>query len=291
MVQVEDLKLKKYLYRYAMVTLGCVLLAIAINGFFLPFNLLSGGLSGYCILLLYLLGLPISVTNLLLNVPLFIIAYKLMSRDYFISGIFGTMMVSVCIQYFSFLSTMSLVRDSILACLAGGVLFGIGCALIFKVDGNTGGVDIIAAIIQKHYRISIGTTEFIGNLVLLALGGFYYGLEPTLYTLLTFFISFKITNIFMDGFDYKKSFIIISSEYQAIGQAILTSVDRGVTYLQAEGGFTHEQRPAVFVVAKLTQMAKIKTIVTDIDPHAFMIIQDASDVLGRGFTLKAQKLG
>jgi uncharacterized membrane-anchored protein YitT (DUF2179 family) len=291
MVQVEDLKLKKYLYRYAMVTLGCVLLAIAINGFFLPFNLLSGGLSGYCILLLYLLGLPISVTNLLLNVPLFIIAYKLMSRDYFISGIFGTMMVSVCIQYFSFLSTMSLVRDSILACLAGGVLFGIGCALIFKVDGNTGGVDIIAAIIQKHYSISIGTTEFIGNLVLLTLGGFYYGLEPTLYTLLTFFISFKITNIFMDGFDYKKSFIIISSEYQAIGQAILTSVDRGVTYLQAEGGFTHEQRPAVFVVAKLTQMAKIKTIVTDIDPHAFMIIQDASDVLGRGFTLKAQKLG
>lgn len=283
--------MKKYLYRYAMVTLGCVLLAIAINGFFLPFNLLSGGLSGYCILLLYLLGLPISVTNLLLNVPLFIIAYKLMSRDYFISGIFGTMMVSVCIQYFSFLSTMSLVRDSILACLAGGVLFGIGCALIFKVDGNTGGVDIIAAIIQKHYSISIGTTEFIGNLVLLALGGFYYGLEPTLYTLLTFFISFKITNIFMDGFDYKKSFIIISSEYQAIGQAILTSVDRGVTYLQAEGGFTHEQRPAVFVVAKLTQMAKIKTIVTDIDPHAFMIIQDASDVLGRGFTLKAQKLG
>jgi uncharacterized membrane-anchored protein YitT (DUF2179 family) len=268
-----------------------VLLAIAINGVFLPFNLLSGGLSGYCILLLYLLGLPISVTNLLLNVPLFIIAYKLMSRDYFISGIFGTMMVSVCIQYFSFLSTMSLVRDSILACLAGGVLFGIGCALIFKVDGNTGGVDIIAAIIQKHYSISIGTTEFIGNLVLLALGGFYYGLEPTLYTLLTFFISFKITNIFMDGFDYKKSFIIISSEYQAIGQAILTSVDRGVTYLQAEGGFTHEQRPAVFVVAKLTQMAKIKTIVTDIDPHAFMIIQDASDVLGRGFTLKAQKLG
>jgi len=290
MVQMEDLKLKKYLYRYAMVTLGCVLLAIAINGFFLPFNLLSGGLSGYCILLLYLLELPISVTNLLLNVPLFIIAYKLMSRDYFISGIFGTMMVSVCIQYFSFLSTMSLVRDSILACLAGGVLFGIGCALIFKVDGNTGGVDIIAAIIQKHYSISIGTTEFIGNLVLLALGGLYYGLEPTLYTLLTFFISFKITNIFMDGFDYKKSFIIISSEYQAIGQAILTSVDRGVTYLQAEGGFTHEQRPAVFVVAKLTQMAKIKTIVTDIDPHAFMIIQDASDVLGRGFTLKAQKL-
>lgn len=282
--------MKKYLYRYAMVTLGCVLLAIAINGFFLPFNLLSGGLSGYCILLLYLLELPISVTNLLLNVPLFIIAYKLMSRDYFISGIFGTMMVSVCIQYFSFLSTMSLVRDSILACLAGGVLFGIGCALIFKVDGNTGGVDIIAAIIQKHYSISIGTTEFIGNLVLLALGGLYYGLEPTLYTLLTFFISFKITNIFMDGFDYKKSFIIISSEYQAIGQAILTSVDRGVTYLQAEGGFTHEQRPAVFVVAKLTQMAKIKTIVTDIDPHAFMIIQDASDVLGRGFTLKAQKL-
>ena len=282
--------MKKYLYRYAMVTLGCVLLAIAINGFFLPFNLLSGGLSGYCILLLYLLELPISVTNLLLNVPLFIIAYKLMSRDYFISGIFGTMMVSVCIQYFSFLSTMSLVRDSILACLAGGVLFGIGCALIFKVDGNTGGVDIIAAIIQKHYSISIDTTEFIGNLVLLALGGLYYGLEPTLYTLLTFFISFKITNIFMDGFDYKKSFIIISSEYQAIGQAILTSVDRGVTYLQAEGGFTHEQRPAVFVVAKLTQMAKIKTIVTDIDPHAFMIIQDASDVLGRGFTLKAQKL-
>jgi len=278
--------MKRYLYRYFMVTLGCLLLAVAVNAFFIPFNLLSGGLSGYCVLLYYIFGLPISVTNMVLNIPLFIVAYKMMSRDYFICGIYGTVMFSLCLQSLEFLVNMYVVRDFILACIAGGVIGGIGGAMIYKVGGNTGGIDIIAAIVQKHYSIGMGTTEFLGNVVLMAVGCVYFGIEPTLYTLLAFFVTFKTTNVFMDGFDHKKSFIIISSNYKEIGEAILTYVERGVTYLDAEGGYTHERRPAVFVVAKLTQMAKIKNIVNSIDPHAFMIIQDASDVLGRGFTLK-----
>lgn len=276
--------MKNYLYRYFMVTLGCLLLAVATDAFLIPFNLLSGGLSGYCVILYYLAGWPVSVTNILFNIPLFIAAYKLMSRDYFICGIFGTCVCSVFLQALSFLTAQYLVRDMILACMAGGILGGIGDAFIYRVGGNTGGIDIIGAIIQKHYTISIGTTAFLANVLMLAIGCYFFGIESTLYTLLSFFAGFKATNAFMEGFDYKKSLLIISPHYLGIGEEIIQFVGRGVTYLQAEGGYAHQKYPAVLVVAKLTQVAKIKSIVRHKDPYAFMIIQDARDVQGRGFT-------
>lgn len=148
------------------------------------------------------------------------------------------------------------------------------------------GTDIIGAIVNKHYSISIGTTGFLFNIILMFIGVFYFGLEAVLYTLLAFFVMFKTCNAFTDGFDYKKNIIIISEHYEEIGHGIIEVVGRGVTYLYAEGAYTHQQRKVLLVVAKLTQVAKIKQIVRDIDPGCFMIIQDANDVLGKGFTSK-----
>ena len=122
--------------------------------------------------------------------------------------------------------------------------------------------------------------------ILMFIGVFYFGLEAVLYTLLAFFVMFKTCNAFTDGFDYKKNIIIISEHYEEIGNGIIEVIGRGVTYLYAEGAYTHQQRKVLLVVAKLTQVAKIKQIVRDIDPGCFMIIQDANDVFGKGFTSK-----
>ena len=173
-----------------------------------------------------------------------------------------------------------------LACIAGGVIYGIGAAMMYRVGGSSGGTDIIGAIINKHYSISIGTTGFMFNIILMFIGVFYFGLEAVLYTLLAFFVMFKTCNAFTDGFDYKKNIIIISEHYEEIGNGIIEVIGRGVTYLYAEGAYTHQQRKVLLVVAKLTQVAKIKQIVRDIDPGCFMIIQDANDVFGKGFTSK-----
>lgn len=270
--------------RYLTITLGACLSAIALNAFFLPHHLLSGGVTGLAMIFYYLFGWEVSTTNVLLNIPLFFLAYKLMSRNYFISGIYGTVILSVFLRLFAPLNTLTLVHDPMLSCIAGGALNGIGLGTLYRVGGSTGGTDIIGAIVQKFYAISISATGFIINIVLLCAGAFLFGLEPALYTMTAYFVVFKVSNAFTAGFDFKKSLIIISEHNEEIAEAIIRIVGRGVTYIEGEGAYTHQHRKMLFCVVKLTQVAKIRRLVKELDPFAFLIVQDANDVFGRGFT-------
>ena len=278
---------KKTLYQYFMVTLACVIMGVALNVFYMPNKMLSGGIGGVAVLAYYIGNLPMGATSLICNVPLFFLAYKYMDRQYTIGALYGIVVFSISLDAFHFLSSYQVVHDKLLACIAGGVLYGIGAACMYRVGGSSGGTDIIGAIIQKHYSISISTTGFIFNLGLLFVSVFFFGIEPVLYTLLTFFVMTKTCNTFTIGFDYKKNIIIISNKHHEIAEGIIKVVGRGVTYLHGEGAFTHQEREVLFVVAKLTQLAKIRSICKEIDPDAFMIIHDVNDVFGRGFTLKA----
>lgn len=273
-------------YRYFMVTLGCVIMGVALNVFYMPNKLLSGGIGGVAVLGYYLAGLPMGATSLLCNVPLFFLAYKFMDKAYTVSALYGIVAFSVSLDFFHFLSGYTVMHDTLLACIAGGVLYGIGAACMYRVGGSSGGTDIIGAIIQKHYSISISTTGFMFNLLLLAVSVFFFGIEPVLYTLLAFFVMTKTCNAFTIGFDFKKNIIIISNKNHEIAEEIIKVVGRGVTYLHGEGAFTHQEREVLFVIVKLTQLAKIRSICRAIDPDAFMIIHDVNDVFGRGFTIK-----
>lgn len=279
--------LNSIFYRYLMVTIGCVIIGIAFNTFYLTNNLLSGGISGVAVIAYYLFGLPVGIVSIILNIPLFILAYKFMDKEYIVGALYGMLAFSFCVDFFHFLSETVIVHDKLLSCIAGGALYGIGAALMYRVGGSGGGMDIVGAIIQKYYSISINNCNFIFNILLLFVGSFLFGIEPVLYTLLTMFVMNKTCNAFVIGFDFKKNIIIISDNPEPIAEAIIKVVGRGVTYLHGEGAFTHRQRDILFVVAKLTQTAKIRSIVRDIDPNAFMIIHDVNDVFGRGFTLKA----
>jgi len=272
------------LRRYLTITLGACISGIALNAFFLPHHLLSGGITGVGMILYYLFGWQISVTNFLFNIPLFFLAYRLMSRHYFISGIYGTAIFSVFLHFFAPLHEMMLVQNALLSCIAGGALNGVGLGILYRVGGSTGGTDIIGAIVQKFYSISISATGFLINVVLLGAGALLFGLEPALYTMTAYFVVFKVSNAFTAGFDFKKSVLIVSEHNEEIGEAIIQLVGRGVTYVDGEGAYTHQKRKLIFCVVKLTQLAKIKEIVKEVDPFAFMIVQDANDVFGRGFT-------
>ena len=278
--------LKKKIYHYAMVTLACAIMGIAMNTFYMPNKMLSGGIGGVAVLAYYVAGLPMGATSLICNVPLFFLAYKYMDREYTISALYGIIAFSVSLDFFHFLSNYTVVHEKLLACIAGGVLYGIGAACMYRVGGSSGGTDIIGAIIQKNYSISISTTGFAFNICLLLASVSLFGIEPVLYTLLTFFVMTKTCNAFTTGFDYKKKVIIISEHHEKIAEAIIKIVGRGVTYISGEGCFTHRHRELVFVVIKLTQLAKVRSIVREIDPSAFMIISDVNDVFGRGFTFK-----
>ncbi len=278
---------KPILYQYFMVTLACAIMGVALNVFYMPNKMLSGGIGGVSVLAYYLAGLPMGATSLLCNVPLFFLAYKFMDRQYTIGTLYGIVIFSVSLDFFHFLSAYTVVHDKLLACIGGGVLYCIGAACMYRVGGSSGGTDIIGAIVQKHYSISISTTGFLFNLLLLGISVPFFGIEPVLYTLLTFFIMAKTCNAFITGFDYKKNVIIISNRHREIADGIIKVVGRAVTDLHGEGAFTHQHREVLFVVAKLTQLAKIRSICKEVDPDAFMVIHDVNDVFGRGFTLKA----
>ena len=208
-----------------------------------------------------------------------------MDKEYFFGSLATMTFLSFAIDGLHFLTAYTPdVPEKMLSCITGGVMYGLGMGLVYRVGGGTGGMDIIGGIINKYYSISQATTNFIFNIFLMICGTFFFGIESVLYTMLTFFIVFKVTNSITVGFDYKKNIIIISEHYEEIAEGIIKIVGRGVTYLYGEGAYTHQQRKVLFVVAKLTQVARIRQIVRKKDPGAFMIITEASDVFGRGFT-------
>jgi len=280
---------KKQIWRYSMVACGSLISGIAINTFLIPHHLFSGGVSGVAMILYFLFDWPIGVQIIVLNIPIFYAAYRLLDRDYVICGIFGMLIFSVATDATRFLSTINLVDDTLLAAIYGGVITGIGSGLIFRVSGSAGGTDTIATIIKKYYSLNVGLVGFSINVFLMLVAAVLFGVKPAMYTLLSFFVGSRVTDTVIEGINRKKTILIISEMNIEIAEAILEEVGRGATFLEGTGAYTGQDKKVLFVVVTLTQIAKIKFIVEKVDPHAFMIVQDAAEVLGHGFSGKKRR--
>ena len=277
---------KKHIWRYSMVAAGSLIAGMAINLFLIPHQLFSGGVSGVAMILYFLFGWPIGVQIIVLNIPIFYAAYRLLDRDYVLCGIFGMLVFSAAADATRFLSTIHLVDDTLLAAIYGGVISGIGSGLIFRAGGSSGGTDTIAIIIKKYYSLNVGLVGFSINVFLMLVAAALFGVKPAMYTLLSFFVGSRVTDAVIEGLNRKKTVMIISDRNDEIAEAIMDEVGRGATFLEGTGAFTGQDKKVLFVVVTLTQIAKIKFIVEKTDPHAFMIVQDAAEVLGHGFSVK-----
>lgn len=276
--------MKKQCIRYFMTALGCLLMALAINAFFVQHHFLSGGISGVAIILYYLTGWPPGITSLVFNIPLFWIAWKYMSRQFFINSVIGTVLFSLALDGTAFVQAYVTIPDKLLCSIAGGALGGLGSALVYRSEASTGGVDILGFLTRKYYHISVSTTNFLFDTCVMAAAVVFLGLTPVLYSMVLFFITLKATNLFMVGFDYKKQVLIISTHAEEISRRIMDEVNRGVTLLDGQGCYTRRPQKVILVVVKLTQLAHLETIIKEVDPVAFVTIQDANNVFGRGFT-------
>ena len=167
-----------------------------------------------------------------------------------------------------------------------GVLVGIGCGIVFRANSNGGGFDVLGAVIKKYYSLDLGTVVFGFNLIIILVGIVLFNVSIGLYTLINMYIVGEITNKVVAGFNRKKLVIIISPFSEIIGWTIIQHIGRGVTFLNGEGAYSHKNQKVIFAVVNLTQVSKVKLIVNAIDPTAFMIITDTSEVAGRGFTIK-----
>ncbi len=270
--------------KYLGIFAGCLVAASSINLFVVPSNLLTGGVTGIAIIFYFLAGLPIGVQTLAYNVPLLIASYKLLGKKYTIDVVIGTLMFSFALDATKFLSVYTPTQDLMLAAIYGGICNGVGYGIVFRMNGSTGGFDILGAIFKKYYSMEIGSVIFAFNCVIVGIAGGLFSINSAMFTLICMYITSQMTNKVIDGLNQRKAILIVSDRAKDIADGIIADIGRGVTFLNGEGAYTGDPKKIVMVVVSMTQIAKIKIVVNAVDRNAFMLILAASEVMGRGFT-------
>ena len=270
--------------KYVGILVGCLVAASSINLFVVPSNLLTGGVTGIAIIFYFLAGLPIGLQTLIYNVPLLVASYKLLGKKYTLDVVIGTVMFSFALDLTKFLNGMLPVDDLMLASIYGGIFNGIGYGIVFRMNGSTGGFDILGAIFKKYYSMEIGSVIFGFNCLIVAIAGGLFSVQGAMFTLICMYVTSQMTNKIIDGFNQRKAILIVSNRATDIADGIIADIGRGVTFLNGEGAYTGDPKKIVMVVVSMTQIAKIKIIVNTVDRNAFMLILSASEVMGRGFT-------
>ncbi len=266
---------------------GCFIYAAGIDGFLIPHNLLSGGVTGVAIMLFYIINIPPGTINLVLNFPVLFAAYRWLGRWAVAIAIFGTFCTSIFIDKLSFLSSMNLTHEPLIGSIVGGILCGVGSGIIYRGGGTSGGIDPIAQIVRKYWGLQMGSVILMINCVILLVASFMFGVDAAAITLVSIYIAAYLTNKVVIGWNQRKAAYIISYKSEEIAHLILRDLGRGATLLNGVGAYTKESKQVIFAVIGLTQIAKLKNVVQKVDPKAFLLITDASEVIGQGFTFTA----
>ena len=263
-----------------LLTAGSLLCAAAINGILMPNRFLAGGVSGLSLLIHYLLPfVPVGFANFLLNIPLFGVGWVFVGRRFFWYSLAGMSIFSaVLLLPFPTLP----IRDPLLSALSAGVLSGIGNGVILKSLGSAGGLDILSVILFKRFSIRIGTTVMGFNVLLLLACLFRFSLEIVLYTLIYFFVTTQLVNVVVTGLNQRKAVMVVSPQWQAIAHEIMETMQRGVTIVNGEGGYTGQPLRIIYSVVTFQELSRFKEMVQSHDPQAFMVVTETLEVMGKG---------
>ena len=265
--------------------LGSAIFAFGFAIFLAPGDLNAGGISGLAMIVVEVLGIgTVGSLSILLNLPLFILGGMKIGKRFFFGSMIGMVLSSVLIDLFALYSIP--MPEPLLAVLYGGVICGIGLGMVFVSGTSTGGSDILIRLLKLKYRnVPIGQISMIFDGLIVVLTGLVFrDISKALYSGITVYLSGKVVDAMVYNFDYSKVALIISSEYEAIAQAIGRDLDRGATFLIAEGSYSHAPTKVVLAAVKKQQLAELKELVVHIDPNAFIILQEAHQVLGDGFS-------
>jgi len=277
--------LRQILLDYALLTIGAALLAINIDLFLVPNKIVSGGATGIATILHIQLGLPTGIVVLIINIPLFILGIRYAGgRRFAIRTVYATVLMSVLTDAFvPWIASIPPITQPLLFTLYGGLLDGIGMGLVFRGQGTTGGTDVVAQLLNRLRGVPLGQTILVVNSAILILAVIEFGLEPAMYALILTFVAARVVDVVQGEADYSRTAIIISSQAFAIKSAILTEMERGVTVLNARGGYTDHGLDVLYCVVARNEISIMKRLIQAIDPRAFVVFADASEVLGEGF--------
>ena len=273
---------------YLLIIIGTALMAFAIASVLEPASLVTGGFSGIAIIVkqytghLIPGGVPLSVTNLVLNIPVFLIAIRLKGLRYLIHTLFATVMLSF---WLSVLPVVPLAgNDLLLASLYGGILMGAGIGLVFVTGATTGGTDLIAALVQhflRHYSIS--NILWVIDTAVVLVGVYLYGIQITLYAIIAIYLTSKISDGIIDGLKFSKAAFIITEKPEALAALVMEELGRGVTGISATGMYSGDSKNMLLCVVSKKEIVRLKELAKSCDPNAFVIVTDVREVLGEGF--------
>jgi uncharacterized membrane-anchored protein YitT (DUF2179 family) len=269
-------------WKWASIVLGSLVYSVGLNAFLVANHLAEGGFVGISVLLLYKFKLPLGVTFLLLNIPLLIPAWRLFGHDFILRTTVGVLAVSLFSALTARLQLPT--SDHLLGALYAGVVTGLGLGLIFRAGATTGGADIIARFVRHWYGLSMGKTLFSIDVVVIGIGAWVVGRETAMYSLVALFVSSRVIDFVIEGVKAGKAVHIISDKYEDIVRVIHEILNRGTTLLDASGGYTGEAKRVIYCVVSREEVGRIQQIVHDIDPRAFVVVNDVHEVLGEGFT-------
>ena len=272
-------KILTILWNLLLIFAGSVLCAIAIKGILVPKEFLAGGVTGLALLGHYVFpSLPIGFIYFLLNIPLFVIGWMFVGRRFFWYSLAGMIIFSAVIFW---PSPVFSVEDMILNALAAGVITGLGSGIILRSLGSAGGLDILSIILFKRFSVRPGTTVMTFHAILLFIALFRLPMERVLYTLIYFFINAYFVNLVVIGLSQRKAIMIISSRWKDISRQIMEQLQRGVTFVQGEGGYSGQQLHILYSVITLTELSRFKVLVRKIDPNAFVVVTETLEVMGK----------
>jgi uncharacterized membrane-anchored protein YitT (DUF2179 family) len=273
------------------ISLGTAIYAFGLHYFVISNELMEGGVTGFALLIYYAAHIPISITTLALNIPLFIIGWSTLGRKSMLYTLWGTVSLSFLLWVMELLIHLGWIipftthHDYLLAALYAGITLGTGLGIVFRFGATTGGADIIAQLGNRWRGWSVGQVFLIFDAAVILVSLFYISQEKVLYTLVSIFISTKMIDYIIQGAYAAKAFTIITEKPSLISDAITQELQRGVTLFPARGAFSQETKEVVYCVVSRSEVRKLELLVQGIDPLAFIIISDVNDVLGEGFRI------
>ena len=300
-------KLKRNIVQHLGIVGGSVLFAIAYSWFLVPYKIAPGGIGGLGQILFHFLNIPIGVSMIMFNIPLFIISFLIMGKRFGLRSLFGMFSTAILSDVFSFTSLhkMGFIKDLTpytftaygkefyaimgpediyLSAIAGSVLLGLGLGIIFRSKGSTGGTDIPVALLKQRTGMSINMGYWIvETFIILTIGIVFKDMKLIIWGYINLFITAKLTGLASEGLPYVKGVYIISEKTNDIKEKIYDKINRGVTYIKAEGGYSGKPMNMLFCAMNRRQVAMLRDIVKDIDPSAFVLLTDVYDVMGYGF--------
>ena len=277
------LLIKKYIFEIFLMMLGTLIMSIATSLFLLPNQLSTGGFSGIATITYYLFNWQMGTVILLLNIPLFIMAFIRIGKEFVIKSILGTTFLSIFIDFFDKFNPIT--TDRFLACIYGGILIGVGTSLILKATGSTGGSDLVTYII-KSFKPSLSTSNLIVifDAIVITLNVlFLKQLEIGLYSAISIYLMGKVIDIIFEGIGFSKMIFIISNKYKEISDEISNKVLRGITGIYSKGMYTNERKMMLMCIATRREILQIRQIANKIDPQSFITITNVREVYGKGF--------